>query len=278
MVQIDDLVQRRPVIAQKENSNELRNRKLRIQQNRFHSCTINSYVINNMSYSEQHYQTMSRVSRPSRHGGSHMVNLLYDQNGNRKYINEGERRRFLRSAKALGSKPVFTFCLVLARTGGRISEVLALTPRQIDMEDKVVVIRSLKKRKDKDDYPIYRAVPVPTRLLRQLDAVHRIKAARQNPNRIDERIWPWCRTTATTRVKEVLQAAGISGIQASAKGFRHGFAVDALAKKVPEVIVQEWLGHANLETTAIYSKAVATEARMIANRMWGWKLRLGLGW
>lgn len=207
-----------------------------------------------------------------------MVNLLYDQNGNRKYINEGERRRFLRAAKALGSKPVFTFCLVLARTGGRISEVLALTPRQIDMADKVIVFRCLKKRRTEDEYPVYRAVPVPARLLRQLDAVHQIRAARHDPERMDQPIWSWGRTTATTRVKEVMQAAGISGIQATAKGFRHGFAVDALVKEVPLVIVQEWLGHANLETTAIYSKAVATEARTIANRMWGWKLRLGLRW
>lgn len=207
-----------------------------------------------------------------------MVDLLYDRYGNRKYINEEERRRFLRAAKAADSSSVFTFCLVLARTGGRISEVLALTPRQIDIDGQVIVYRSLKKRIKEGDDPVYRAVPVPARLLRKLDAVHQIKAARQDPMRVDERLWPWCRRTAWTRVKEVLETAGVMGIQATPKGFRHGFAVDALVHEVPVVIVQEWLGHANIEMTAIYSKAVAAEARAIAHRMWGWRLRPGLRW
>ena len=231
-----------------------------------------------MRYFGQYTGSMSSPSYAFRYGGSHLSNLLYDRDGSRKYINEEERGRFLRAAKATGSGPVFTFCLVLARTGGRISEVLALTPRQIDIEGKVIVYRTLKQRLEEDDDPIYRAVPVPARLLRQLDAVHQIKAARQDSKRVDERIWPWCRRTAWTRVKEVLHAAGVSGLQATPKGFRHGFAVDALVNEVPLVVVQEWLGHASLETTAIYSKAVAAEARAIANRMWGWKLRLGLRW
>ena len=226
-----------------------------------------------------------------------MVDFLYDQHGNRKYINEVERRRFLRAARPnrrwliwppvldlmrLGRSgkssrewEVFTFCLVLARTGGRISEVLALTPRQIDLEGRTIVFRTLKKRRKQI---VYRAVPVPLRVLRELEAVHQIEAARQDPVRADERIWSWSRRTAWTRVNEVMTAAGITGLQASAKGLRHGFAVNALVKRVPLVVVQDWLGHARLETTAIYSKAVAAEARAIANRMWGWPLRLGLRW
>lgn len=239
---------------------------------------LSNIVLHIMRYFGQYSSAMSRVSNIGRYGGSNVVNLLYDRYGNRKYINEEERRRFLRAAKAIESRPVFTFCLVLARTGGRISEVLALTPRQIDIDGQMIVYRSLKKRIKEGGDPVYRAVPVPARLLRKLDAVHEIKAAQQDPARIDERIWPWCRRTAWTRVKEVLEAAGITGIQATPKGFRHGFAVDALVHEVPLVIVQEWLGHANIEMTAIYTKAVAGEARAIASRMWGWRLRAGLGW
>lgn len=207
-----------------------------------------------------------------------MIDFLYDPSGNRKYINEPERRMFLRAARKTAPLPVFTFCLVLAFTGARISEVLALTPRRIDMEGRAIVFRSLKKPKKPNVKPIYRSVPVPSRLLRKLDAVHDIKGARRDASRVDERIWPWCRRTATTRIQEVMHAAGITGIQATARGLRHGFAVGALVRKVPLVIVQQWLGHARLETTAIYTKAVAAEARSIANQMWGWGLRLGIGW
>lgn len=203
-----------------------------------------------------------------------MVDLLYDHSGNRKYITERERRLFLRTARKTAPRPVYTFCLVLALTGARLSEVLALTPRHIDVHGRLIVYRTLKKRKKVE----YRAVPVPAWLIREVDTVHGITAARQDVTRADVRIWPWCRTTGWTRVKEVMSTAGITGIQGTAKGCRHGFAVDALVKKVPLVIVQEWLGHAKLETTAIYSKAVATEARTIANRMWGLGLRFGLRW
>ena len=202
----------------------------------------------------------------------------YDREGNRKYVNEVERRRFLRAAKATGSPSVFTFCLVLARTGARISEVLALTPRRIDIDGQAIVYRSLKKRVKEGDDPVYRAVPVTARLLRRLEEVHQIKAPQQDPDRVDEPIWPWCRRTAWARVKEVFDAADVSGAQATPKGFRHGFAVNALVQKVPLPIVQEWLGHSNLEMTARYCKAVAAEARAIANQMWGWRLRLGLRW
>ena len=207
-----------------------------------------------------------------------MTNPLYDRIGNRKYINEMERLRFLKAANSADARSVFTFCAVLARTGARISEVLELTPRQIDMESQVVIYRSLKKRIKAGDDPEYRAVPIPTPLLRKLDAVHEIKEAQLDPYRVDQRIWPWCRRTGWTRVREALDLAGVSGAHASPKGFRHGFAVNALVQEVPLVIVQEWLGHSDIQITAQYCKAVAAEARAIANRMWGWKLRLGLGW
>ena len=242
------------------------------------SLLFSNYHLHTMSNSEQYTGNLSRASYPYGYGGNDVIDFLYDPNGNRKYINARERRMFLRAARKSAPLPVFTFCLVLAFTGARISEVLALTPRQIDMEGRAIVFRSLKKRRKAHVKPIYRSVPVPSRLLRKLDAAHDIKEARRDVSRVDERIWPWCRRTATTRIQEVMHAAEITGIQATARGLRHGFAVGALVRKVPLVIVQQWLGHARLETTAIYTKAVAAEARSIANQMWGWGLRLGIGW
>lgn len=194
------------------------------------------------------------------------MSFTYDHSGNRKYATIKERRKFLRVAKTKASRPVYTFCLVLALTGGRLSEVLALTPRQIDIGAGVIVIRSLKKRKQ--HAPTYRAIPIPADVLKEVDAAHAIKAAQRDPERIDAPIWPWCRTTAWKRVKEVMRAAGISGPQASPKGLRHGFAVGALVAGVPEVTVMRWLGHARLETTMIYTEAIGAEAQAIAKRMW----------
>jgi integrase/recombinase XerD len=44
--------------------------------------------------------------------------------------------------------------------------------------------------------------------------------------------------------------------------------VHAVAKGVPLNILQKWLGHAQLTTTAIYANAPGQEERDIAARMW----------
>jgi site-specific recombinase XerD len=55
---------------------------------------------------------------------------------------------------------------------------------------------------------------------------------------------------------------------ASPKGLRHGFAVACLTQKIPLPSVQKWLGHARMETTAIYLEVSGEEERELANRLW----------
>ena len=196
------------------------------------------------------------------------VSFTYDKDGNRKYATDSERKRFIRAAKAQPAATVRTFCLTLAFTGARLSEVLELTPRRIDSEAGVVVIRCLKKHLSPAAPPVFRVVPLPKTLLQEINAVHAVNAARHDPERLDDRLWPWCRATGWKRVKEVMRAAHIAGVHASPKGLRHGFAVGALVAGVPETTVMRWLGHARLETTMIYTNAVGAEAQIIARRMW----------
>jgi site-specific recombinase XerD len=49
---------------------------------------------------------------------------------------------------------------------------------------------------------------------------------------------------------------------------RHGFGIYALHSGVPINLVQRWLGHASMTTTAIYLQAIGAEEREIAARMW----------
>jgi integrase/recombinase XerD len=69
-------------------------------------------------------------------------------------------------------------------------------------------------------------------------------------------------------VHAVMQTAGLEGVQASPKGLRHGFGVAAVTAGVPLNLVQKWLGHAQLSTTAVYADAVEAEETAIASRMW----------
>jgi site-specific recombinase XerD len=49
---------------------------------------------------------------------------------------------------------------------------------------------------------------------------------------------------------------------------RHGFGVAAVSKGIALNMVQKWLGHSQLTTTAIYANAVGEEEQNIAARMW----------
>jgi integrase len=182
---------------------------------------------------------------------------LFTVSGQRKYLTAGERARFLEAAH--GARPALcTLCLTLAWTGCRISEALALTPDSIDGESSVVVLRSLKKR----GAFRFRQVPVPEGLIKTIEAIH----AGCEPH---ARLWPWSRSRAWQLVKLVMGEAAIGcGPHATPKGLRHAFGLHAIRSGVPLNLVQRWLGHASMNTTAIYLDAIGAEEREIASRMW----------
>jgi integrase/recombinase XerD len=189
---------------------------------------------------------------------------LYDRHGHRKYLTPSERRDFIRVSES-ALQQVRTFCFTLAHTGCRISEALELTADRIDIDDGVIVIESLKKRRK----GVFRAVPVPPAFLDVLDVVHGLKAARQSEDHGRSiHLWSWSRTTAWRRVCAVMELAGICGVHATPKGLRHGFGIKAVVSGVPLNLLQRWLGHAQLTTTAIYADAIGPEERQIAERMW----------
>jgi len=138
---------------------------------------------------------------------------LFDPSGSRKYLNASERRRFLESAQQL-PPPERLFCHVLAWSGARISEALALTPDSIDIESGVANIRTLKRPKR----GVVRQVPLPSHVLNDLDREFELRSAQHDPVFANKRIWHFSRTTAWRRLKEVMVAAGIAGTPAMPNG------------------------------------------------------------
>jgi len=189
--------------------------------------------------------------------------MIYDNRGQRKYLTIKEREAFIGAVCRLRPEAE-TFCLALAYTGARISEILALTPEHIDAEAGIIIIESLKKRRR----GVFRAVPVPTHFLARLEAIHSLRDAQSDPGRRTKRIWPWGRTTAWTQVKRIMGVIGAGPSQSMPKALRHAFGVGATQKNVPLNIVQKWMGHSRIATTAIYADAVGDEERALANRLW----------
>jgi integrase/recombinase XerD len=190
---------------------------------------------------------------------------LFDGQGRRLYFTDDERKAFLAAAR-IAPREVRCFCGILHYTGCRISEALALTPKAIDLSSRFIVFESLKKRRR----GIYRPVPAPPELLDVLDMVYGVREIqKKGGTRLNAKLWPWSRMTAYRRVQEIIEAAGIGkGPHACPKGLRHGFGVAAVGKGITLNMVQKWLGHAQLTTTAIYANAVGEEEQNIAARMW----------
>lgn len=202
-----------------------------------------------------------------------MLWTMYDCDGQRKYLIESEREAFLkvvrlevaeRNVAERNNAAVGTFCWIIAVTGCSISEALALTSKNIDFKAGQVIVASLKKRGKRE----FRAIPLPSELLQALTEV--IKETESEERRSgDLRLWPWSRMTGYRRICEMMQKAGITGLQATPKGLRHGFGVSAIQSNVPLNLVQYWLGHTDLATTTIYASTIGSRERKIASRMWG---------
>jgi len=188
---------------------------------------------------------------------------LFTSEGERKYLTTEELDRFLAAANAQERSEVRSFCLVLAHTGCRISEALALTPRSLDLREQTITFQTLKQR----EHTRYRSVPVPASTIDTLELVHGIRKA-QRGRKSNAELWEWGRTQGYKHIKAVMAAADIAGTHASPKGLRHGFGVHAIQKTRNPRLVQKWLGHRSLETTTIYMDIIGQEERAEAQAMW----------
>jgi integrase/recombinase XerD len=187
---------------------------------------------------------------------------LYDRAGARKYVNQAERLRLIEASHSLAPSHEL-FVLTLAWTGARVSEVLALSPSSFQVESGVVSIQTLKRRR-----PIVRELPLPPALMSALDEHFGVRAAQFDPRLAAKRLWPWHRVTAWRVIKALMAQSRVFGRPASPRGLRHGFGVGAVQAGVPINLLQRWLGHARLATTAIYLDASGPEERSIADRFW----------
>jgi site-specific recombinase XerD len=101
-----------------------------------------------------------------------------------------------------------------------------------------------------------------------IDRQFNLRKLQRGSTTANRRLWPWSRVTAWRYVKGAMLEAGIVGRPACPRGLRHGFDVGTLQASVPLNMVQKWIGHARLSTTAIYADASGDEGAAFAARFW----------
>lgn len=189
---------------------------------------------------------------------------LYDQTGARLYLTPEERADFLAIA-ATEPPDIRMFAETLAYTGARVSEVLELVPERVNLDERQVVLRSLKKRRE----DVFRAVPVPDEYIDRLDLAFGVRKLQRSKKTKAAPIWAWHRQHGWRLTVGLMVRAGIGeGPHRTPKGLRHSYGIGAVINDVPLNMLQKWMGHAQISTTAIYANAQGKEERAIAARMW----------
>jgi site-specific recombinase XerD len=186
---------------------------------------------------------------------------LYATDGQRKYLNKAERRRALAVMEKLRPSESL-FALVLAWTGARVSEVLALTPASFQIDSSIVTLVTLKRRKH-----CVREIPIPPALMARLERHFSLRHL-QEGGQVFSKLWAWCRVTAWRIIKKVMRLAHIFGRRACPRGLRHGFGIGTLQSGVPLTLIQRWMGHARLSTTGIYATVCGPEEITFARQFW----------
>jgi len=183
---------------------------------------------------------------------------LYSRAGARLYLNRSELERFIAVAD-LAPIRIRCFALTLAYTGVRPTEARNLHFSDLQLDMRRISVGTLKRRK-----PVVREIPVPQQLIDSL---------RELNGSPDQSLWPELqgsaqRTTAYRWIKALMAEAGIDGPKACPKGLRHAFGVVAVMENIPLHMIQRWMGHASMKTTAIYTAVLGPEELELSGRMW----------
>jgi len=145
----------------------------------------------------------------------------------------------------------FTLGATLYGCGLRRSEGLALEADAIDWQRAMLHVRDSKGGLD-------RLVPIPPRLQEILDS-HRRQEGISSGRLFLSRLAPECDLSPDTVGRALHAAALAAGIDkpVTAHSLRHAYATHLLERGVSLRLIQQFLGHRHLETTAIYTHLTA---------------------
>lgn len=166
---------------------------------------------------------------------------------NPEWITPEDHEQILKYVKGNGLKSraslrrLFTF---LFHTGMRSSEVLALRVEDVDMQDKVAMVRAPKTN-------TIRGIPM------NAPALHAVSRELEMSGITTGRIWRYTLSGASHSFLYAKRKAGITK-DISFYSYRHSVATRLLKKGVPMPVVSKILGHKDLTTTMRFYSAFDT--------------------
>ncbi len=179
--------------------------------------------------------------------------------------------------------------IILLETGGRIGEVLQLTPMDFNLSTGTIRLITLKKRKkkekkdenkdskenkeqdkgkDKDKEkikPIYRYIPIHRDLKEAfLTYIAKYHIDMRSEERLFKQSQPAINEFFRKMEKEIEIQTGVK-IHIHAHKFRHTFAIKSILAGVPLNVIQDWLAHSSIFVTSIYLKITGRDTSNFMN-------------
>lgn len=163
------------------------------------------------------------------------------------------------------------FVRVGFETGGRVSELIALRRSDLDLSNRKIRLRTLKRRSDRRRKrpEAFRWIPVSHSLCADL-ADYLLKVTPRLDPAIDFRIFPLTRQGAFSLIRKAGKRAGLvarGGRLISPHILRHSFAMNCLTQGVPITVLKELLGHASISSTMVYLKTDPAQAREFLSKV-----------
>lgn len=128
--------------------------------------------------------------------------------------------------------------------GLRVSEVLKITPEDIDLKEGVLTIRQSKRKKD-------RLVPIPNPLVMHLKTLNIYVSSMLPFNITPQRVWQLSKK--------------YFGVKTHA--LRHSYATYVLEKTGNLEAVKDLLGHSDIRTTSIYTHLTTQDKKKIIDKV-----------
>lgn len=170
--------------------------------------------------------------------------IIYTHTNNREVPEE--KRRTMYNQRFL--------CWFLWHTGARISEALNVRISDLDVYTGVIHLETFKRK----GHPM-RSIPKSFEFFQELMLYVQINDF-QSPG---DRLFNITDRTARRWVEICCRRAGIIDDDRNhPHAFRHSFAVNCVLQGTPLVIIQKWMGHADITKTMIYLGVVEKDTRV----------------
>jgi len=140
---------------------------------------------------------------------------------------------------------------MMYQTGARVSELLMITSKDVNFHGSVVKIPTLKRKR-----PHLRVIPVKSVLLGEIAKY----IATTKPEDYSS-LFKINRTRVYQIVQKACKDADLYDDRSHPHTFRHSFAVQCVLSGMPVLVLNELLGHVNVENTLVYTKVLASDSR-----------------